>query len=450
MAYYYDTYIIIEIVSLLPPPSTLCFCVFLLIQNIYISYYIINIHTLTIFSIKGGLITEKKSLQLLIVILCGILLIVIFTGCVREEQTSEASRETALPEIKSDQQSILPNWTDGTYHDYYDTRKMLKGFNQQYPNLVKVFSIGKSVLGKDIWCIKITNENYYGLKSSCLIDGCIHGCEWEGGEVCLYLTEYLLINFNANETITHILNTSEIYIIPLVNPDGREVDNRFNANGVDLNRNFDIDFGRIRGGSLRVGTLFGKKVFEYREFPRLHKWFPSFPRFLLNCGRRPFSEPETQALKDLLYEIEGKHFSFYINCHTAVHNIATPWSAFKPPFEITNEENKIFTKVREWVAENTEYEDAGLSYQGEGYAASGTATDWCFKEFNVPTFAFEILSQDYEPSAGGGKHDSLVHWMKTTIPVYMYLLVNIDNLRQWKTPNIQPPLPEGVPPEPPS
>jgi len=38
--------------------------------------------------------------------------------------------------------------------------------------------------------------------------------------------------------------------------------------------------------------------------------------------------------------------------------------------------------------------------------------------------------------------------MKTTLPVFMYLLVNIDNLREWRTPDIQPPLPEGVPSEP--
>ena len=49
---------------------------------------------------------------------------------------------------------------------------------------------------------------------------------------------------------------------------------------------------------------------------------------------------------------------------------------------------------------------------------------------------------------GQAKHDSLVHWMKTTLPVFMYLLVNIDNLHNWKTPDMQPPLPEGVPPPP--
>ena len=149
-----------------------------------------------------------------------------------------------------------------------------------------------------------------------------------------------------------------------------------------------------------------------------------------------------------MYEINNHDFSFYVNCHTAVHNFASPWQAFKPPFKMTNQENKIYKYAREWVAENTEYEDAGMSYKGEGYKASGTATDWCFKEFRIPSFAFEILSQDYEPAIGGGKHDNLVHWMKTTLPVFMYLIVNIENLHKWQTPDIQPPLPEGVPPKP--
>ena len=165
--------------------------------------------------------TERKLIQLLALFLCGILLTVLFTGCITEEQTSEASLETVLPEIILDKPSVLPNWTDGKYHDYYGTTKMLNGFNEKYPDLVKVFSIGKSVLGKDIWCIRLTNEKNNTRKPSCLIDGCIHGCEWEAGEACLYLAEYLLINFDNNVTITHILNSSEVYLVPIMNPDAR-------------------------------------------------------------------------------------------------------------------------------------------------------------------------------------------------------------------------------------
>jgi hypothetical protein len=146
-------------------------------------------------------------------------------------------------------------------------------------------------------------------------------------------------------------------------------------------------------------------------------------------------------------ELENNDFSFYVNCHTATHCICIPWTAFKPPFEKSKQEQYIFDYVSEWAVANTEYEkEEDVSIMG--YKTSGQAPDWCFKVFHIPSFAFEILSWDYEPYLGEGIHDSLVHWMNTTLPFFMYLLVNIDNLHQWKTPDIQPSLPEGVPPEP--
>jgi hypothetical protein len=398
--------------------------------------------------------TESKLSQLLAFFLCGILLTLIFSGCITEEHTSQAITETILPEVKLDQPSVLPNWNDGEYHDYYSTMDKLNGFNDQYPDLVKVSSIGKSVLGKNIWCIRLTNEKNNTIKSSCLIDGCIHGCEWEGGEACLYLAEYLLINFDANKTITHILNSSEVNIIPLVNPDGRQENFRWNENGIDLNRNFDIDFGRIRGYSIALGKLFGRikisilPINPNRNFTLLHKLFPSFPLWVTNCGRHPFSEPETQAIRDFMKGLENNDFSFYLDCHTAGLTFGGPWDAFKPPFEITKQEQYIYNYAYEWVAKHTQYENAGPSYQGVSYKMSGSEGDWCFKEFRIPSFGIEILPADYDPGTGGGKHDNLVYWMKTTLPVFMYLLVNINNLSQWRTPDIQPSLPEGVPPEP--
>ena len=376
----------------------------------------------------------------------------IFTGCLTEQQTStsNAIAEIVLSEIKLDSPTILPNWTDGQYHDYYGTMKMLNGFNENYPDLVKVVSIGKSVRGKDIWCIKVSNEKNDSRKSSCLIDGCIHGCEWEAGEACLYLIEYLLINFDTNKTIMHILNSSEVYIVPLLNPDGRENDDRFNDNGIDLNRNFDIDFGRIRVGSIPLGKLFDRIKIPYIETPRLHKWFPKVPAFFTNCGRHSFSEPETQALRDLTKQLND--FSFYVTCHTAAHCVIGPWGAFKPPFRMTQHELHIISYVENWIEKNTEYvtyrSGEKMVYQGEEWYCSGDSFDWVFKEYHIPSTAFEILSEEYEMWMGKGKHDHLVHWMQTTLPVFMYLLVNIDNLREWQTPDVQPLLPEGVPPEP--
>jgi len=378
---------------------------------------------------------SKKMNHIKVIFLSVILILIVFTGCIEEQQDLDTTEEKSQIEILMDQPSILPDWKDGDYHSYLETREMLNNFNSKYPNLVNIFEIGISVLEKDIECIIITNERNRTEKFSCLIDGCIHGCEWESGEACLYIAEYLLINYGTNKTISNILNTTKVYIVPLVNPDGRENDYRFNENGIDLNRNFDIDFGRLRGHCMPLGKILGRKI-PYLSFPRLNIWFT-------NCGRRPFSEPETQAMRHLMWFLDSQKFSFYLNCHTATHSINTPWSAFKPAFKITEQESRVYSKVRKWVSENTEYEDKPLWYK-----ASGTAPDWCFKEFHIPSFTFEILSFDYEPGAGGGKHDNLVHWMKTTLPVFMYLLVNAENLYSWKIPDIEPSLPEGVPPDP--
>ena len=401
---------------------------------------------------------DKKVFHLTAFFLFSILLIVLFSGCITEEHASETITEMVQPEVLLDQPSILPDWNDGECHNYFGTTKMLNGFDKQYPDLVKVFSLGKSVLGKDIWCIRVTNEKCKEDKSSCLIDGCIHGGEWEGGEVCLYLADYLLINFGENETITHVLNSSEVYLIPIINPDSRQLDfrlddSRFNANGIDLNRNFDIDFGRLRGSVIPLGKLFNRisistlPLNPSRNFTLIHRLFPRFPLWFTNCGRHPFSEPESQAMRDFMTNLGTKDFSFYVNCHCATHCIGYPWDAVKPPFEISKQEHFIYDYVLDWVVENTEYERVD-DISSMDYKASGDVTDWCFKEFHTPSFYFEILSLDYNTKLVTSKHDHLVHWMQTTLPVFMYLLVNIDNLREWRTPDIQPHLPEGVPPEP--
>jgi hypothetical protein len=231
----------------------------------------------------------------------------LFSGCIQEDIKINCQKEKEISNEKIDLPTALPRWKDGNYHDYYDTIQILNDFNDIYPNLTNVFSIGKSVLGKDIWCIRITNENNNKNKHSCLIDGCIHGNEWESGEACIYLAEFLLINFENNETVKSILNTSEIYIIPLLNPDGRQADTRWNENGIDLNRNFNVHFGRLISNNYPLGKLFGRFKIPYIPLP-LRKTFAT------NCGRYAFSEPETKAIRDFMKSLNK--YSFYLNCHS--------------------------------------------------------------------------------------------------------------------------------------
>ena len=387
--------------------------------------------------ITGQKMNNKKLSYLKVISLNCILLVSLFVGCIEQEQKSGDMKETT-PEVQLDQPSILPDWMDGEYHDYYGTMQTLNDFNDKFPDLVDVFSIGESVLGKDIWCIRITNEKNNRDKYSCLIDGCIHGNEWEAGEACLYLADFLLINFDNNETVKNILNTSEIYIVPLLNPDARQPDERWNHNGIDLNRNFDVHFGRLRSNNFPLGKLFGIIKIPVVRHPLRNT-------VSTNCGRYAFSEPETRASRDLMKSLD--RYSFYVNCHTAVHVFAAQGDiTYKPEFTVTNHEREITNTAIDWVNDNTEY--PGIHGEDFKHTGIGCASDWVYSEFGIASFIFELLNLDYEPWYGHGRHDSLVHWMKTALPVFMYLLVNIENLHDWKTPDIQPPLPEGVPPPP--
>lgn len=379
---------------------------------------------------------NMKLSYLKIFILCTILICLIFTGSIEQAIYTNKQGNKKIQVNWIDTPLILPEWNDGEYHDYYTTCEKLIDFNNEYPDLISIKSIGKSILDKDIFCIKITNENSIGKKYSCLYDGCIHGNEWEGGEACLYFAEYLLINFGKNNTITTLLNISEVNIVPLVNPDGRQKDMRHNHYGIDVNRNFDVNFGDIRGGSLPVG----------RWFPFKWMWVPFPPHWLVKVGRHPFSEPESRALKDLMMDLNNHNFSFYLTLHTATHYFSCPSdNIINSDYEMSEREVLIHNYAKSWVENNTEYKATKDHYlYGRGYS-----NHYCFKEYHIPSFCLEALNPDYEPGyTPGGRHDHLVHWMNTTLPIFMYLLVNIEKLYNWDIPDIYPPLPEGVPPPP--
>jgi carboxypeptidase T len=362
---------------------------------------------------------------------CTILCIGIFSGCITARQDRslpEVSEMVLLPVLPVDHPAVLPNWVDGEYHDYEGTMRKLFAFDKTYPSLVRVFTIGKSVQGRDLWCVCITNEDNTTRKYSCLIDGCIHGNEWEGGEACLYSAEFLLMNFGKNNTITTILNTTAMYLIPLVNPDGRAYDDRFNANGIDLNRNYDVNFGRILGRNLPVGKMFG-----------IIKWLgiPKTGFVLTKAGWHPFSEPESQALGRFMEQLKNQDFSFYVTCHTAVHCFAAPsYVVRRSDYTLNETEIGVFEFAKSWVENHTEYQAS----KNQDHHGMGDSMAWCFKEFHIPSFTFELLTPDYDPWFGHGKHDHLVHWMGTTLPVFLYLLINIQNLHGWRIPDCQPPL----------
>ncbi|MGB3469117.1 MAG: M14 family zinc carboxypeptidase, partial [Cyclobacteriaceae bacterium] len=92
-----------------------------------------------------------------------------------------------------------------------------------YPDLVKLNSIGKSAMGRDIWMLTVTNfkEGIADRKPGFYVDGNIHSNEIQGAEICIYTAWYLTEMFGDNSFITDMLNDRVFYIVPTINPDAR-------------------------------------------------------------------------------------------------------------------------------------------------------------------------------------------------------------------------------------
>lgn len=142
------------------------------------------------------------------------------------------------------------NWT--SYPTYIQYDSIMQSFIKQYPALCKLDTIGMSIYGKLILALKIsdnpgTNED----EPEVFYSSTIHGNEPAGFVLMLRLAEYLLKNYSTDSRVKNLVDNLQIWINPLANPDGAyRTGNtisspvRFNANGIDLNRNFPDPDGR--------------------------------------------------------------------------------------------------------------------------------------------------------------------------------------------------------------
>jgi len=154
---------------------------------------------------------------------------------------------------------------DGINMCRYEThREMMQRLKtlENNPDIVKVGSIGSSVRGRPLVYVKLSGN--VGRRS--LMEpmfkyvGNMHGNEVVGRQLLIYLAEYLAGGYYTNRRISHLLNTTEVFLMPSLNPDGYSQSKegvcngpgRNNANNVDLNRNFPKQFDEPLS-RLRVG-----------------------------------------------------------------------------------------------------------------------------------------------------------------------------------------------------
>lgn len=150
-------------------------------------------------------------------------------------------------------QSILPSGVDNTnalrYYDHDEMTAFLKETSERYPGFTKLYSIGRSVEGRDLWVLLVTKDpdNEILLKPNVKYVANMHGDEAVGRQMMVYLISHLLTQYNLDPYVRHLVDNTRIHIMPSMNPDGyalakegtcKDLCGRNNARGVDLNRNF--------------------------------------------------------------------------------------------------------------------------------------------------------------------------------------------------------------------
>ena len=225
--------------------------------------------------------------------------------------------------------------------------------------------------------------------------------------------QYLVEQYRAgNPRIVGLINSRDIHIIPVVNPDGMEYDikdgtykmwrkNRTrNANGtfgVDLNRNYGFQWGT--GGS------------------------SSDPNSETYKGTAPFSEIESRAIKN--YVEAHTNITILLTLHSFSKLILYPWGHKYNPIE-TGADHQVHSVMARKMAEWNGYEPEQSS---ELYIASGDTTDWSYGVHKIISFTFE-LDPANNGVGGGGFYPGpgvIQPVFQKNIEPFLYLINYADN-----------------------
>ena len=111
------------------------------------------------------------------------------------------------------------------YHTSVEIEEFMRKWAQQYPDLVDLYSVGKSFGGRDIWQMTLTNKKTgaHTDKPAAFFEGGRHSGEISSTESAFYLMWHLLENYAKDPAIRQLLDTKAVYIKPLNNPDGSDM-----------------------------------------------------------------------------------------------------------------------------------------------------------------------------------------------------------------------------------
>ncbi len=296
---------------------------------------------------------------------------------------------------------------DAKYKTPEQVAQILAGYAKNYPDLAALAPVGKSLEGRDIVALKITQHAHdkSAGKPTVLFNGMHHAREVMSSEVPLDIASYLLENYGKDPKVTHWVDANEIYVLPMLNVDGNNKvwneDSYWRKNarggyGVDINRNYPYAWNTCNGSS-------GSQ--DAQDFR----------------GPSAASEPETNALMNFVTEI---HPVFDISFHSFSELVIYPYGCGSHS-ETSAVVDPIGAKIAELIPS-----DDGSGHYTAGiapdllYSVDGSDIDWMYHEQHVIPYVIELNAgeQGFQPD-----YDA---WREKTVskirPAWQYLLDRLD------------------------
>lgn len=280
---------------------------------------------------------------------------------------------------------------DSDYHNYDEMVEKIQQTAQDYPDIVKLFSIGKSHEGRELWAAKISDNAETDEKEpGVLFVSLHHAREHLTVEMALDVLDLFTSSYGKDERITQLVDSREIFIVFNLNPDGGEYDikdgsyqywrkNRqpnsgSTAIGTDLNRNYGYKWGCCGGSSGSPSSQ------TYR-------------------GSAPFSAPETARLRDFIEsrKVDGEQqITTAISFHTYSELILWPYGYTYDdvPADMNPDDYQVFKTMGEEMAETNGYTPQQSS---DLYITDGDMSDWAYGEHSIFAFTFEMYPKTSNP-----------------------------------------------------
>jgi len=112
---------------------------------------------------------------------------------------------------------------DERYYNTTEIANLLYKIEKQNPMIARVHEIGESSLGQSILAIEITSnigQTRRILKPMFKYIANMHGDETVGLQLLLYLAQYLTSLYGSDDRVSRIVDTTDIFLMPTLNPDG--------------------------------------------------------------------------------------------------------------------------------------------------------------------------------------------------------------------------------------